>query len=101
MKRLMTFLALLAVQLSPVVRARAEETPDPQAGAKARYDLYSWKEGNDWDFSILPADPNRRADAEIRQKDSRLRGASKVKEKLLGMKEGDKISWQERADSGM
>jgi hypothetical protein len=50
----------------------------------------------------LPAAHNTaKAAVEIKQDGGPLRGTSKVKEKLLTMKEGDTISWQERAESGM
>ena len=67
----------------------------------SKFDLYSWKVGSEWNFSILPSTNEHKTTAEIKQSGSPLRGTGQVKEKLLDMKEGDKISWQERADSGM
>ena len=69
---------------------------------REKFEIYSWKSGNDWDFSVIPAAQNTsKAAIEIKQSGGPLRGTSKVKEKLLSMKEGDSISWQERASSGL
>lgn len=66
------------------------------------YEIYSWKNGNEWDYAVIPAGHNEaKAAVEIKQAGGPLRGASKVKEKLLAMKEGDQISWQERPKSDM
>lgn len=73
----------------------------PTYAASSNYELYSWKSGNSWEFSLLPGSNSDMAAVEIKRSGGPLRGTSKVKEKLLNMKEGDVISWQERAKSGM
>src|ERR1035437_5118587 len=64
------------------------------------YELYSWKSGNEWTYALLPMSKGHRIDTEILQA-GRLRGASKLKEKFLGMKDGDMIVWKVRTDRGM
>jgi hypothetical protein len=67
----------------------------------AKYDLYSWKDGNEWDYSLLPVSKQHEMLAEIKHVGGPLRGPGKIKEKLLAMKEGDKISWRARAENGL
>jgi len=70
-------------------------------GTPAKYVMYSWKDGNEWDYSLLPASKEHQVLAEIKHKGGPLRGAGKIKEKLLAMKEGDKITWQARTETGL
>ena len=70
-------------------------------GGPAKYELYSWKDGNEWDYSLLPVSKEHRLLAEIKHKGGPLRGAGKIKEKLLSMKEGDQIFWQARVENGL
>ena len=67
-----------------------------------QFELYSWKSGNEWEYALVPAGSNStKAAVELKNDGGPLHGAGKMKETLLKMKEGDKISWQERADSGL
>jgi hypothetical protein len=63
--------------------------------------LYSWKEGEEWFFSLVPDGSVHRADVEIKREKPPLRGPSKLKEHLYQMPEGNVVSWQQRAESGM
>jgi len=88
----------LVASLLVIIRPLAAEAP----AQPSKYEIYSWKNGNDWEYSLLPASKNTtKAAVEIKHEGGPLRGSSKVKEKLLTMKEGDSVSWQERANSGM
>lgn len=95
MKKGMLF-AVLAVSLFGASPCSCAENKTP-----SKYDLYSWKVGNDWNYSLVPSTNEHKATAEIKNSGRPLHGAGQVKEKLLDMKEGDNISWQERAESGM
>ncbi len=72
-----------------------------RAGDKplSQYDLYSWKDGNDWTYALLPASKERRIDTEIRQ--AGKRGEGKLKQQILDLKEGTTITWLTRSESGM
>jgi hypothetical protein len=66
-----------------------------------KYVMYSWKDGNEWVYSLLPASKEHEVLAEIKHVGGPLRGAGKIKEKLLGMKEGDQISWKSRTEANL
>src|SRR5262245_1255709 len=78
--------------MAPLVHADNELSP-------TRYDLYSWKDGHEWNYSLIPADKSHMVDAEIKQANP-AQGTSKMKAKLLDMREGDKITWQQRSEGG-
>ena len=91
--------SLLAVMVIAILGMMTLARADSEISG-SMFELYSWQEGNTWNFSVLPASNARKLDTEIKHGGGPLRGLDKMKEKLLSMKEGDRIAWQERSDSG-
>jgi hypothetical protein len=101
MKKNLRFSVALPIIVGLVSMVGTELLYAKERAKPASYELYSWKKGNDWEYSLLPRPAKPKAAIEIKRLGGPLRGASKIKEKFLQMAEGDKIYWQERPDSGM
>jgi hypothetical protein len=60
------------------------------------YELYSWKDGNQWNFSLLVGTNREKTLDEIKAADTTLRGVDALTSALEQMPAGQYITWSSR-----
>src|SRR5262245_31505797 len=64
------------------------------------YELYSWKEGDTWNFNVLPDTNRQKTVEEVFDPKKVLRGFDQLKKKLSEMPTGTRIGWFDRLTIG-
>ncbi len=83
---------LLVLLLSGCGAAQRTEVP-PSAESMKGYELYSWQEGDQWVFSLLPGTNRLKTLEEIKSSDTRLPGAEALIARLQKIPAGQYVTW--------
>jgi hypothetical protein len=65
------------------------------------YELYSWKVGSKWHYSLLPGTNRAKTLEEITKNKEIKIGDAALKEKLKGLVKGEQVFWMSDAPSGV
>ena len=76
--------------------AASEPTVTPFPESMKGYELYSWQEGNQWNFSLLVGTNREKTLDEIKEAKTILRGVDALTFALEQMPAGQYISWSSR-----
>jgi len=97
MKRTQTFLfAVLISTLLSSCGAASEPTATPYPESMKGYEHYSWREGNEWNFSLLIGTNREKTLGEIKDAKIVLRGVNALTSALEQMPAGQYITWSSR-----
>lgn len=89
-------LAFLVVPLLSGCGAASESPPTPFPESMKGYELYSWQEGNQWNFSLLVGTNREKTLDEIKAADTALHGVDALTSALEQMPTGQFITWSSR-----
>ena len=74
----------------------ASEPPTPFPESMKGYELYSWQDGDQWNFSLLVGTNREKTLEEIKAADATLRGVDALTTALEQMPAGQYITWSSR-----
>ncbi|HET6595297.1 MAG TPA: hypothetical protein VFG81_06725 [Anaerolineales bacterium] len=74
----------------------ASEPPTPFPESMKGYELYSWQDGDQWNFSLLVGTNREKTLEEIKAADTALRGMDALTAALEQMPAGQYITWSSR-----
>lgn len=89
-------LAFLLVPLLSGCGAASESPATPFPESMKGYELYSWQEGSQWNFSLLVGTNRDKTLDEIKAADTALRGVDALTSALEQMPAGQYITWSSR-----
>lgn len=89
------FTVLLGLLLSSC-GAASEPPITPFPESMKGYELYSWQENNQWNFSLLVGTNREKTLEEIKASDTTLRGIDALTSALEQMPSGQHITWSSR-----
>ncbi len=69
--------------------------------AEIGFELYSWKKGTEWYFSVLEGTTTVRQLSQIQDRDHQLRGVVFLKGRLASLPSGEKVYWREKPKRGL
>ena len=87
-------LAILVIPLLSGCGKANQPTAFPES--MKGYELYSWQEGNQWNFSLLVGTNREKTLDEIKAETTVLRGVEALTSALKQMPEGQYITWSAR-----
>ena len=93
-KRLM--LAILAGSLLSACGATSQPTVTPFGKSMKGYELYSWQEGDQWNFALLVGTNREKTLDEIKAAETVLHGPDALTAALEQMPAGQYITWNSR-----
>jgi hypothetical protein len=76
--------------------AASPSTATPFAESMKGYELYSWQEGDQWNFALLVGTNREKTLEEIKAEKTALRGVDALTEALEQMPAGQYITWSSR-----
>jgi hypothetical protein len=76
--------------------AASQPTVTPFPESMKGYELYSWQDGNQWNFSLLVGTNREKTLEEIKAENTVLRGVDAVTSALEQMPAGQYITWSSR-----
>ena len=88
--------AILTGSLLSGCGATSEQTPTPFPESMKGYELYSWQDGSQWNFSLLVGTNREKTLEEIKAADTILRGVDELMSALEQMPAGQYITWSSR-----
>jgi hypothetical protein len=88
--------AILAGSLLSGCGAASEPTVTPFPESMKGYELYSWQDGNEWNFSLLVGTNREKTLDEIKEAKTILRGVDALTSALGQMPTGQYITWSSR-----
>ena len=88
--------AILVGSLISGCGATSEPTITPFPESMKGYELYSWQDGNQWNFSLLVGTNREKTLDEIKDSKTVLRGVEKLTSALEQMPAGQYITWSSR-----
>ena len=94
--RLFSGAAYLVIMLVSLLCCRSQIDPAPQAtlaGSMKGYELYSWREGERWYYSLLPGTNRIKSFAEISGEDVRLPDSEALMMELGRLPAGEWVYW--------
>lgn len=74
----------------------AQSTATPFAESMKGYELYSWYDGNEWNFSLLAGTNREKNLTEIQSTEVILLGIDKLKSTLEKVPSGEYITWSSK-----
>ena len=89
------FTVLVGSLLSSCAAASAPP-PTPFPESMKGYELYSWQDGDQWNFSLLVGTNREKTLEEIKAADTALRGVDALTSALEQMPAGQYITWSSR-----
>lgn len=90
---------LFAISLGILLSAcgsPAQSTATPFAESMKGYELYSWYDGNEWNFSLLAGTNREKNLTEIQSTEVILLGIDKLKSTLEKVPSGEYITWSSK-----
>lgn len=87
---------VLVVPLLSACGAASQTTPTPYPESMKGYELYSWQDGNQWNFSILVGTNREKTLDEIKDAKTTLRSLDALTSALAQMPSGQYITWSSR-----
>ena len=87
---------VLVVALLSACGAASQSSPTPYPESMKGYELYSWQDGDQWNFSILVGTNREKTLDEIKSADTVLRGIEALTAALERMPAGQYITWSSR-----
>ena len=97
MKAIRTFLfGVLSAILLSACGATSETAATPFPESMKGYELYSWKDGSQWRFSILVGTNREKTLDEIKSADVAISGVDELKSTLEQIPSGQYITWSTR-----
>ena len=87
---------ILVVPLLSACAAASEPPLTPFPESMKGYELYSWQDGNQWNFSILVGTNREKTLDEIKSADTVLHGIDTLTSALEQMPAGQYITWSSR-----
>ena len=90
----LVFTVLVGALLSSCGAASEPPTPFPES--MKGYELYSWQDGDQWNFSLLVGTNREKTLEEIKAADATLRGVDALTTALEQMPAGQYITWSSR-----
>jgi hypothetical protein len=88
--------AILVGSLLSGCGAASEPTITPFPESMKGYELYSWRDGNQWNFSLLVGTNREKTLDEIKDTQTILRGVDALTSALEEMPAGQYITWSSR-----
>ena len=88
--------AILVGSLLSSCGATSEPTVTPFPESMKGYELYSWEEGNQWNFSLLVGTNREKTLDEIKAAKTVLRGVDALTSALEQMPAGQYLTWSSR-----
>ena len=88
--------AILVGTLLSGCGAASQPTVTPFPESMKGYELYSWQDGNQWNFSLLVGTNREKTLEEIKAADTALRGVDALTAALEQMPAGQYITWSSR-----
>jgi hypothetical protein len=88
--------AILVGSLLSGCGAASEPTVTPFPESMKGYELYSWRDGNQWNFSLLVGTNREKTLDEIKDTKTMLRGVDALTSALEQMPAGQYITWSSR-----
>lgn len=87
---------VLVGSLLSACRAALAPPPTPFPESMKGYELYSWQDGDQWNFSLLVGTNREKTLEEIKAADTTLRGVDALTSALEQMPAGQYITWSSR-----
>ena len=87
---------VLVGSLLSACRAAPAPPPTPFPESMKGYELYSWQDGDQWNFSLLVGTNREKTLEEIKAADTTLRGVDALTSALEQMPAGQYITWSSR-----
>jgi hypothetical protein len=94
--------ALLAGSAGIHLSCGAEKPPAPRLLKSIKgFEIYSWKENNDWCFALLIGTNRLKTQEEVMAEGTRLAGVERLKQALEKIERGQAVVWSRAPIPGM